>query len=520
MREIQGAKTMHVDEKPENVLATALSLRLQNRPVACIEALSAGAICFPTFKDTHGHRAFPKEMVRTLANLERYDDAMGVIREFDLTPDEYLVLMARAYEANGRGEEAFTWWSKVRAVMPRHPECEKFFHSIDTVAIPPLSPPKPPPGKGKRPSPDTTSPYANLPARSFWSSGVAKSQGPVPDRIYAPKWQISPDDKIATAGSCFAQHIGRKLKEHKFQVLDVEPPPPALEPEFHHQYGYSLYSARYGNIYTVRQLLQLAQEAFGEIKIQTCAWESAIGAFYDALRPSVEPEGLSSELEVKRHREYHLSRVRKLFSEMTVFFFTMGLTEAYMARETGIAYPVAPGVIAGEYSRKKYVFKNFQYDEILSDFLNFRGLIKRYNRHEKLKFLVTVSPVPLTATATDDHVMVATMHSKAILRAVTGALHDRFGDIDYFPSYEIVSNPWSHFDRYESNQRSVKSSTVAAVMHCFLDAHGVQEAATIQTADLSPAQTPVQQEKDDLVCEEAMLDAFTPVDSSTQALQS
>ena len=72
-------------------------------------------------------------------------------------------------------------------------------------------------------------------------------------------------------------------------MLDVEPPPEKLPENLHQKHGFSMYSARYGNIYTVRQLLQLAQEAAGEWTPQHYIWEKS-GKFYDALRPRVEPK--------------------------------------------------------------------------------------------------------------------------------------------------------------------------------------------------------------------------------------
>jgi hypothetical protein len=355
-----------------------------------------------------------------------------------------------------------------------------------------------------------SSPYKNLPSSRFWSSGVVRSGVTVPVDLYKKKWPISQDEKIATAGSCFAQHIGRNLKKNGFQVMDVELPPQGLKPEDQARFGYSIYSARYGNIYTTHQLLQLAREAFGEIKLDSIVWEGERGSYYDALRPNVEPEGLESPGEVIAHREYHLERVREMFETMDLFIFTMGLTEAWQHKESGIVYPMAPGTIAGDYLPERYNFKNYRFDEVMRHFLEFKDLIHSKRAAGKPRFLLTVSPVPLTATATENHVMVATAYSKAVLRAVAGELSATHSDIDYFPSYEIVSNPWARDFFYESNLRSVKQTGVDAVMLTF--AH--EYFSTGLNGEGSPKAKPFNQPKipqnpnEDVICEEAILDAF------------
>ena len=72
-----------------------------------------------------------------------------------------------------------------------------------------------------------------------------------------------------------------------------------------------------------------------------------------------------------------------------------------------------------------------------------------------MKFIVTVSPVPLTATASGQHVEVATAGSKAILRAACGRLIEKFRDVDYVPSYEIITSQTARGAFYAPNLRSV-----------------------------------------------------------------
>ena len=71
-------------------------------------------------------------------------------------------------------------------------------------------------------------PYSDLPKSAFWKTGVAQENPYAIEGIYKKKFDILASAKIATAGSCFAQHISRHLKKNGYNVLDVEPPPPGL----------------------------------------------------------------------------------------------------------------------------------------------------------------------------------------------------------------------------------------------------------------------------------------------------
>ncbi len=69
--------------------------------------------------------------------------------------------------------------------------------------------------------------------------------------------------------------------------------------------------------------------------------------------------------------------------------------------------------------------------EILEDFTALEDMLAEIN--PDLRWLLTVSPVPLAATATGDHVLTATMRSKAVLRVVCDLLRDSSERIEYFP---------------------------------------------------------------------------------------
>ncbi len=346
------------------------------------------------------------------------------------------------------------------------------------------------------------SPYKKLPPEKFWKTGVEQQHPLRITGIYKKKFPIAAEMRVAAAGSCFAQHVARNLRTRGYNVMDLEPPPPYLSPQKAAEFGYNLYSARYGNIYLTRQLLQLAQEAMGLFEPADAIWKKG-ERYYDALRPSVEPSGLDSEFEVRAHRRIHLEHVLTMLKTMNLLVFTFGLTEGWIHKATGTVYPTAPGTIAGTFDPGVHAFKNFDYDEILADFLAFKSLVAEIN--PTAKFLLTVSPVPLTATASEEHVLSATIYSKSVLRAVAGALAKAHADIDYFPSYELVA---SHFSRgmfYANNLREVDPGGVNAVMRVFFDEHKLSKPAAKEQQPKTRARS-----AEDVTCEEALLEAFAP----------
>ncbi len=345
--------------------------------------------------------------------------------------------------------------------------------------------------------------YDSLPPTAFWRSGVVATDPTQPDGIYAPKFQLSPSATVATAGSCFAQHLGRVLKAAGVAVLDAEPAPPGLSGDLARTFGYGLFSARYGNIYTARQFRQLLQDACGDKVRDEDIWQ-ADGRFYDALRPGIEPSGMDSPAEVHFLRRQHLARIRQMIADCDVFVFTAGLTETWVNDASGTVYPTAPGVIASPADGTKVSFLNLGYPDVVADLNAARNLLRSVR--PDIRMLVTVSPVPLTATASGQHVLAATTLSKAILRAAAGEFSAGHDDVDYVPSFEIVTNPAARGAFFSPNLRSVTPAGVAAVMGQFLTAHALVQG--FSGALSAPAATVDASSEDDVICEEALLDAF------------
>lgn len=314
---------------------------------------------------------------------------------------------------------------------------------------------------------DRKHPYVGRPPYAFWSRAPGHNGKGVLDPVTDVPFRIHRSEAIVTAGSCFAQHVARNLTKAGFNHLVTERAHPIVPEAVAVEHGYGMYSARYGNIYTARQLLQLLQRAYGIFKPCANEWESPDGSFVvDPFRPQVQPGGFSSVAELEADRHQHLAAVRLAVEEMDVLVFTLGLTEAWSDRRDGAVFPIAPGVAGGTYDPDDVAFSNFDLQATWGDLRAALSLIRDRNPH--VRIILTVSPVPLNATYEDRNVWVSTTWSKSVLRLAAEHAAQEFSQCCYFPSYEVITNPHIRARYYARDGRSVLAAGVDHVMQLFL----------------------------------------------------
>ncbi|HRO32460.1 MAG TPA: GSCFA domain-containing protein [Brevundimonas sp.] len=297
-------------------------------------------------------------------------------------------------------------------------------------------------------------PYSGAPDHAFWSRAVANL---APDDIrpaVQPGFAIAPTDRVATAGSCFAQHISRALTARGYDYLVTETGPEVQ--------GYGVFPARFGNIYCARQLLQLFQRAYGLFAPYEGAWRTRDGRVVDPFRPRAHPGGFADAAQMQDDRATHLAAVRRMFETMDVFVFTLGLTEGWVSARDGAVFPLAPGVAGGPDDADHIRPHNFTVQQTVDDLTALIDMARALR--PDLRVLLTVSPVPLKATFEDRHVLVSTGYSKAVLRAAAGMVCDALDRVDYFPSYEIVTGLQAGSGLWAADLRTVTPTGVNRVM--------------------------------------------------------
>lgn len=352
-------------------------------------------------------------------------------------------------------------------------------------------------------------PYQDLPDHAFWRRAVAQPAPELVNPAISAPFTITPQDRVATAGSCFAQHIGPMLRGLGFNYLVTEAAHPVFPAELAAQFNYGMFSARTGNIYTARQLLQLWGRAYGAFRPREDVWAGPEGTFIDPFRPQIQPRGFLTRQEYERDRVQHFAAVRQMFETMDVFVFTLGLTESWRDRGDGATYPLCPGVAGGEFNPARHGFHNFTVDEVVSDLVTFIDAVRQKN--PSCRVILTVSPVPLVATArADTHVLAATGYSKSVLRVAAEMVAGRRAQVAYFPSYEIITGHYGGPGYYDVDCRTVVPAGVLHVLRSFAGCFAGRVLPAVAQPAAAPTSTQARLERMDVLmrthCDEMALD--------------
>jgi hypothetical protein len=81
------------------------------------------------------------------------------------------------------------------------------------------------------------------------------------------------------------------------------------------------------------------------------------------------------------------------------------------------------------------------------------------------------------ATATNEHVVTATILSKSILRVAASEVCKKVTDVKYFPAYEIVTGPQASKNSFEDNHRDVAQGAIDTVMRSLINNCEITEAS-------------------------------------------
>jgi hypothetical protein len=304
-------------------------------------------------------------------------------------------------------------------------------------------------------------PYNGLPEKAFFRNAILR-QGDLAIEV-GGDIVLDSSSRVMSAGSCFAARIATFIKSSGVNYLAADDR--AAHDDSIREETPNLFSLRYGNIYTVRHLLQLLQRATGALTTEPPVARDKNGRYRNLARPAVL--SYASVEALRADDRAHLQNLLTLLGQADVFIFTLGLTEHWVDTACDLVLPTTPGCGYGEFDSGRHQFRNASLAEITDELGGCFQILRQIN--PQLKILLTLSPVPLVATYTDVSAIEATFYSKSLLRQAValaiGAWPHK--SVTYFPSYEIITNPHVIRENFEDDMRSISAAGVARVMAQF-----------------------------------------------------
>lgn len=295
-------------------------------------------------------------------------------------------------------------------------------------------------------------------AKADWTVARRRLRRGVVVPIHRASFQLKASDTVFTMGSCFARNIEKHLVKFGCRVPVHEFSLPASE----------RLSATPNQALTLftpplfSQTIEWVEKIYSrdcKVTAEDCEqWLFLYpdGSALDLGLAAAKP--VAAQRAIERRQEI-FDLYANVFSAECVMM-TPGLVEAWFDHQHCIytnSAPIKDGALLDE---QRYSFRVLNHEDCYQSLVRVIDLIRKHNR--AVKFLVTVSPVPLRYTFSDRDILIANTYSKSVLRSACGQLvTDRTG-IDYFPSFETVN--LSTWRVWQKDRRHVSDALVDRIV--------------------------------------------------------
>ncbi len=248
---------------------------------------------------------------------------------------------------------------------------------------------------------------------------------------FTPSFTFSRKDRILTIGSCFAREI-----EHRLETLGFDLP--MTQVSIPQEERYTKTANDIISKFTVQSMENELNWSLGETEPpppEKLFLEVGDGLWHDPqLVNNTHPGSMERVIERRAMVQAAVAQA----PSCRVVIITLGLAEAWFDQETSLYLNTAPPQPALKRYPGRFSLDVLSYEDIFSSLERIHALLQRRG-HPDFKVLITVSPVPFKATFSGQDAIVANSYSKAVQRAACQAFVQRHDNVDYFPSFEIVT---------------------------------------------------------------------------------
>ena len=295
---------------------------------------------------------------------------------------------------------------------------------------------------------------------------------PTADVAIEPRFVISPNDRIFTMGSCFAREVEQRLAEMGFDVPMMRV---ALTDEERKLAGRNSNSIL--NKYTIHSISNEMIWALSGAGDRCNPEDVAVPLERILLRvtsdvwtdPQLKGGNYSASFDKVSSLRARVEAAARELSSCRIVVITLGLVEAWFDLDTRLYLNGRPPTEVQTREKSRFEFHVLGHDDILEQLERIHQRLKRCG-HPDFRILITVSPVPLGATFRREDVLCANTYSKSVQRAAVDAFRMAHDNVDYFPSYEIVTLT----DRrrsYQADNIHVRSDMVSEIMERVIRAY-------------------------------------------------
>jgi len=261
---------------------------------------------------------------------------------------------------------------------------------------------------------------------AHWDRKIGRFKGGAVDLSFQPKFVLPQDSKIFCIGSCFARNIEEFFILKGFEVLSKRACCP-IEEWPNRPNGYLNKFTTHAMVQDLEWLMQPPED------FRALFCEDKGGWLDLQLSPGMVAVPLERCLERRRYvTEDYFPRIAR--ADLVVL--TLGLNEVWRDDEQGVWLNGPPSWYKAK-SSNRYSFHSTDVPENLAQLERFRDIVKSFN--PDVRVLVTVSPVPMSTTFSGRDIGIANTLSKSVLRAAAEAFCRSHDDVDYFPSFEMVT---------------------------------------------------------------------------------
>lgn len=291
--------------------------------------------------------------------------------------------------------------------------------------------------------------------KSRWAAEEEPALAPVSVE-HKPSFSFDKSASIFCVGSCFARNIEEHLATRGIEPLSRRVFVPRSEWENR--------PSGLLNKFTIKSALNELKWVLEPFDVGPDFFEVSSKGVRD-LQLAPPQKLVDIDRAIARRNEFTTKYFRQLL-EADIIIFTLGLNEVWHDNHTNFSLNAAPSRSAVSADPSRYHFYTPRVTECVDDLCEFYDALKAA-RKKPFHFVVTVSPVPLNATATGEDIRIANTISKSTLRVAANELIALRPDCIYFPSYEMITGARKDL-AFAQDERHVKNSVVRDVVGKFI----------------------------------------------------